>query len=168
MIRRCVEINRDRWREEDKDLFAIAKGEKLANSTITPQQAHDLLKSRYEEIKRTCRQDVHELSTRLSNAALVVDELQRRAFWVAAIHITSALAMPSSTDEEKKTKKDLLDGILDKPDFVVNASNMTYSGKTNARNDKTGFQAAVASLIEHTGLSSVKDMIPGFEQWPQQ
>ncbi|KAI8354747.1 hypothetical protein B0O80DRAFT_46017 [Mortierella sp. GBAus27b] len=40
--------------------------------------------------------------------------------------------------------------------------NMLYTGKTKAKNDATGFQVAVTSLVELTGLTPVKSMIPGF------
>lgn len=114
-------------RKEGEDLLAIANGKKL-EGPMTPQQAHASLKSRFEERKQACRQEAQELGSRLNNTALVVDELQRRAFWATQIFISSVLAaIPSWTVDEKKVKKDLLDGILDNPDYLVNATCYTLA-----------------------------------------
>ncbi|KAK3810228.1 MAG: hypothetical protein J3Q66DRAFT_415654 [Benniella sp.] len=163
MKTRRLEMNRGAWREEDRDLFAITQGREVAGFTLTRQQAREELQSRFQHRQQTCWEEIRELSERLNNTALVVDELQRRAFWVAAVHIDSALKMPSSTDEEKMDKKKLLDSILDTQDFLVNASNMLFRGTSGAGDEHAPFRQAVDTFTELSGLAPVCNLIPGFD-----
>lgn len=129
--------------------------------TLTIGSVQGSMTRRMKELAILDEVKVERLRSRLNDAVLVINEIQRRAYWVVALFIDKVLREPVDTVEGKKTRKELLDGLLDKPNFLFNMGNLLYNGKTRSKDEKSRFEEAVRDFHDLTGLPPIMDMISG-------